>query len=66
MSSSPPKQESGWLSVNETARSLGLHNNTVKRIPPSELPYMRATTRGDRKYWYEDINAYIEKRMVRK
>jgi hypothetical protein len=66
MSKAPPKEESGWLSVNETARALGLHNNTVKRISPSELPYMRVTDRGDRKYWYEDVNMYIAKRMVRK
>jgi hypothetical protein len=65
VSNAPNKEESGWLSVNEVARALGLHNNTVKRIPPSELPYMRATGRGDRKYWYTDVNAYIERRMVR-
>jgi hypothetical protein len=66
MSKAPPKPESSWLSVNETAQALGLHNNTVKRIPPSELPYMRVTARGDRKYWWDDVAAYIERRMVRK
>jgi hypothetical protein len=65
VSNAPVKTESGWLSVNEAAQALGLHNNTVKRISPCQLPYMRVTDRGDRKYWYEDINAYIERRMVR-
>ena len=66
MSNAPNKTESGWLTVTETARALGLHNNTVKRIQPSALPYMRATSRGDRKYWYEDVNNYIEAHMVRR
>lgn len=65
MSKAPSKPESCWLSVNETAEVLGVHNNTVKRIPASELPYMRVVARGDRKYWFEDVNAYIERRMVR-
>ena len=65
MSKAPRKAESDWLSVNETAQALGLHNNTVKKIPPSELPYMRVTTRGDRKYRLDDVAAYIERRMVR-
>lgn len=65
MSNAPKKEESGWLNVTETAQALGLHNNTVKRIPASELPYMRVVARGDRKYWFEDVNAYIERRMVR-
>jgi hypothetical protein len=64
MSHAPPKPTSGWLNVNETAQALGLHNNTVKRIPPSELPYMRATSRGDRRYWREDVARYINRRMV--
>lgn len=65
MSNAPNKEESGWLNVNDVARALGLHNNTVKKISPSELPYMRVTSRGDRRYWYEDVNAYIERNMVR-
>jgi hypothetical protein len=65
MGNTANKAESGWLSVGEAARALGLHNNTVKRIPPCQLPYMRVTDRGDRKYWYSDVNAYIERRMVR-
>jgi len=59
------KDESGWMSAKETAQALGIHDNTVKRIPPSKLPYMRMNDRGDRKYWYEDVNAYIDGRMVR-
>jgi hypothetical protein len=53
-----------WLSPNEVAVALGLHVNTVKRIPPEELPYFRVTSRGDRKYRIEDIEGYIEGRMV--
>lgn len=65
MSSAPNKSPSDWLSVNETAIMLGLHNNTVKRIPPEYLPFMRVTDRGDRKYRVSDVEAYIERRMVR-
>ena len=62
----PPKVKSEiWLSVNEAAHMLDVHNNTLKRFPPSEIPYMRIGSRGDRKYRRADVEAYIERRMVR-
>lgn len=54
-----------WLSISEASRALGMHANSIKRIPPAELPYMRLGDRGDRKYHRNDIVAFIEKRMVR-
>ena len=38
--------------------------NTVKRIPPQNLPYIRVVRRGDRRYKVEDVNKYIEERTV--
>ena len=62
----PPKERSViWVTVNEAATMLDVHNNTLKRISPSEIPYFRMGTRGDRKYRIADIEAYIERRMVR-
>jgi len=53
-----------WLSVAQTADHIGLHANTLKRISPEQLPYMRVTPRGDRRYRIEDVEGYIESRMV--
>jgi len=55
----------GPLSAREVSRHLGVHINTVKRIPPYELPYFRATRRGDRRYLMEHVERYIEKRIVK-
>jgi hypothetical protein len=44
---------------------LGIHNNTVKKIPASELPYFRVGARGDRRYLPSDVDAYIDRHMVR-
>jgi len=54
-----------WVNVREAARLLGLHYNTVVRLPPEDLPYMVVRARGDRRYRVTDIDAYIERRMVR-
>lgn len=54
-----------WLSAEETAAMLGVHMNTVKRVPPEQLPYMRIGRRGDRRYRITDIETYIEMRTVR-
>lgn len=54
-----------WLNVPETAAMLDLHPNTVKRLPPAELPYWTFNKRGDRKYDKADVEAFIEKRWVR-
>lgn len=66
MGNAPRKAASIWLTATEAAEALGLHNNTVKKIPPGDLPYMRVNARGDRKYARDDVAAYIERRMVRK
>lgn len=54
----------GPLNVAEVARHLGVHINTVKRIPVRELPYFRIGARGDRRYQIEDVERYIEKRTA--
>ena len=54
----------GPLSVREVARHLGVHPNTVKRIPARELPFFRVTRRGDRRYRLEDVEHYIQARMA--
>jgi hypothetical protein len=61
----PRKTRGDWLNVHETAQALGLHSNTVKKMPPEYLPYMRVNSRGDRKYHVNDVEAYIARRMVR-
>jgi len=55
----------GPLSAHEVARHLGVHVNTVKRIPAYELPFFRFGTRGDRKYLLEHVERYIAKRIVK-
>lgn len=47
------------LTAREVADSLGLHVNTVKRIPPEELPFARVVARGDRRYHWADVAAYL-------
>jgi hypothetical protein len=42
-----------------------VHSNTIRRIPPSTLPYLVVGERGDRRYRRSDIEAMIEQRMVR-
>lgn len=53
-----------WLSAWQIAEMLNIHMNTVKRIPPKDLPYIRVVRRGDRRYKVEDVNKYIEERTV--
>ena len=52
------------LSAREVARALGLHTNTVKRIPAHLLPYVRVVARGDRRYRAADVREYL-RRMTR-
>jgi hypothetical protein len=52
----------GPLSAYEVSNRLGTHVNTVKRIPPSELPFFRVGHRGDRRYELEDVERYIRQR----
>lgn len=53
------------LTAREVARLLGVHRNTVSRIPPSDLPYLRFGARGDRRYSVEDVRTYVDSRVVR-
>lgn len=48
----------------EVARELGVHVNTVKRIPAAELPFVRISSRGDRRYRRADVEAYLAARRV--
>ena len=52
------------LTAAEVAMRLGIHVNTLKRIPPDELPYFRVSHRGDRRYFPEDVARYIARRRV--
>ena len=54
-----------WLSLRDVADMFGVHRNTIKRTPPSLLPYLRIGARGDRRYRRADVEAMIERRMVR-
>lgn len=56
--------EMNWLGAAEVAELLRLHLNTVKRIPPSELPYFKFGSRGDRRYRRADVDRYVESKMV--
>lgn len=53
-----------YIGALEVAHFLGVHVNTVKRLPPEDLPFFRVTSRGDRRYRFEDVRAYIERRTV--
>lgn len=50
------------LTVSEAAELLGVHLNTVKRIPASDLPYFTIGSRNDRRYYHADIEEYIRSR----
>ena len=52
------------LPPREAARSLGMHVNTLKRIPAAELPYYRLGSRGDRRYQRADLRLYLATRRV--
>lgn len=50
--------------VQEVADYLGIHANTVKRISPEELPYVKVVSRGDRRYDPRDVERYRAARWV--
>jgi hypothetical protein len=64
MSLKPLRSNEHALTALEAAEMLGIHVNTIKRIPPEDLPYFVATKRGDRRYMRETIRLYISDRMV--
>jgi hypothetical protein len=47
------------FTAREVASWLGIHVNTLKRIPKDELPYFRVGHRGDRRYYLEDVRTYV-------
>ena len=54
-----------FRTASEVAMLLGVHVNTVKRIPPAKLPFFYTSDhRGRRRYRIEDVRAYIEARSV--
>ena len=54
----------GLLTATQVAELLGVHVNTVKKLPAGELPYYRIGSRGDRRYEQEDVRAYKASRRV--
>lgn len=54
----------GLLTAREAAGELGIAVTTLKRIAPSELPFVRIRDRGDRRYHVEDLRAYANGRKV--
>lgn len=52
------------LRVREAAAVLGVHRNTLKRVPEADLPFYRFGTRGDRRYAPEAVAAYRDARRV--
>jgi hypothetical protein len=52
------------LTAREVSAILGIHPNTVKRMPPNELPYFTVGSRGDRRYLASDVKLYIADRQV--
>jgi excisionase family DNA binding protein len=50
------------LTASEVAEMLHLHVNTVKRLGDrGELPFYRVCKRGDRRFRFEDVMAFLDK-----
>lgn len=47
------------LTAREVAKLLNVHLNTVKRISRDRLPFIRVVERGDRRYLWTDVEAYV-------
>jgi hypothetical protein len=54
------------LTAPQVAEVLGMHVNSVKRIPPVDLPYFRVGSRGDRRYEIASVIRYKSKRYTRR
>ncbi len=50
------------LRAREVAEILSAHVNTVKAIPPAQLPFSRIGSRGDRRYSRADVEKYLAAR----
>jgi hypothetical protein len=61
----PFRDTSAAATPSQVARFLGVHVNTVKRIPSTDLPFFRVTARGDRRYRWPDIHDYERIRTQR-
>lgn len=53
------------VTASEAAKILHIHPNTIKRIPPSELPFYRVSSRGDRRYEVAVLRQYLRDRSVK-
>lgn len=53
-----------YIGIKEAAVMLDVHYNTVRRIPPSELPYWRLGNLGHRRYDPRDVQRYMDRRRV--
>ena len=50
------------LTASEVAEMLHLHVNTVKRLGDrGELPFYRVCKRGDRRFRYDDVIAFLQR-----
>jgi excisionase family DNA binding protein len=50
------------LTASEVAEMLHLHVNTVKRLGDrGELPFFRVTSRGDRRFRYDDVLEFLRR-----
>ena len=55
------KRNSGMLTTTEVAHLLHVHPNTVRRwANKGLLPAYRLGTRGDRRFKWEEVEAFIE------
>ena len=51
------------LTATEVAKLLHLHVNTVKRLGDrGELPFYRVCKRGDRRFRYQDVVQFLNRR----
>ena len=51
-------QERRWLSPKEVAQRLSVHIETIYRMPPSVLPFIRIRPGRMRRYLIEDVERY--------
>ena len=50
--------ERRWLSPKEVAQRLAVHIETIYRMPPSVLPFIRIRPGRMRRYLIEDVERY--------
>lgn len=50
--------EDVWWKPQQVAEYLGVHPNTVKKIP--DLPYYSLIARGDRRYKKSEVEAWLK------